>query len=239
MVDLSAEMAELWTALGPPPDSAPPRRRGRLVEFISARRAEGVSTVAREFAFYAAQRQRRRVWLIDLDLMRQTQAETITRESSRYGELGAAASATPDGAMFFTVHPPLMRPDGRPWPDARYIGAHAVGAGGRLWVTRFRREALKARQGVHVTPAPGYWSMLRGHADLVVVDAPAADRSQAGLTVAPFMDEVIMVVAADERDTAAPAELRAQIEEAGARCAGLFVNRVEIDAPGFLRGAIP
>ena len=233
MVDLTAEMAELWAALG-----APPRGRARTLEFIAARDGEGTSTVAREFAFHAARRQGRKVWLGDLDMMAQSQATAIDRERARFGELGAAASATPDGSMFFTVQPPLKRPDGRAWPDARYISAHAVGASS-MWVTRFRREALRERQGVHVTPTGDYWRALRRHADLIVVDAPAAARSQAGLTVAPNMDDVVMVVAADEGDAAAPVLLRDALADAGAHIAGLFVNRVQVAAPQFLRGAIP
>lgn len=232
-MDLSAEMGELWESLG-----APPAGHRLAVEFIAARDGEGVSTVAREFAFRLARHDQRRVWLIDLDLMGQAQAQALADDAARYGQLGPAAQASPDGSMFFTVQPPLARPDGRAWPDTRYIGAHSVGGPG-LWVTRFRREALRPHQGVHVTPTPGYWTALRKHADVVVVDAPAAQRSQAGLTVAPFMDEVVLVVAADETDHRAPVQLRDDLEAVGARCAGVFVNRVQIDAPGFLRGAIP
>jgi hypothetical protein len=233
MMDLSAEMAELWASLG-----APPAGRGRLVEFIAARDGEGVSTVAREFAFYAARTLGRRVWLVDLDLMGQTQAASIAQSPARFGELGSPASATPDGSTFFSVQPPLKRPDGRPWPDARYMSSHAAGGPG-FWVTRFRREAMRGRQGVHILPTPDYWKALRRHSDLVVVDAPAAERSQGGLTVAPFMDDVVLVVAADENDARAPAELRDDLIEAGGRCSGLFVNRVRIGTPGFLRGAAP
>jgi hypothetical protein len=233
MMDFSAEMAELWGSLG-----APPNGRGRLVEFIAARDGEGVSTVAREFAFYAARTHGRRVWLVDLDLMGQTQAASVAQSPARFGELGPPASATPDGSMFFSVQPPLKRPDGRPWPDARYMSSHAVGGPG-FWITRFRREAMRGRQGVHILPTPDYWKALRRHSDLVVVDAPAAERSQGGLTIAPFMDDVVLVVAADEHDARAPAELRDDLIEAGARCSGLFVNRVRIESPGFLRGATP
>jgi hypothetical protein len=230
-MDLNVEMAELWQSLG-----APPTGRPLAVEFIAARDGEGVSTVARELAFTLARRERRRVWLIDLDLMGQSQAQVFADDPVRFGELGPAAQASPDGSMFFTVQPPLTRPDGRPWPDARYIGAHSVGGAG-LWVTRFRREALRPNQGVHVTPTPAYWTALKKHADVVIVDAPAAQRSQAGLTVAPLMDEVVLVVAADEADHRAPVQLRDDLEAVGARCSGVFVNRVQLDTPGFLRGA--
>ena len=230
-MDLGAEMAELWGSLG-----APPSGRALTLGFIAARDGEGVSTIARELAFWLARRQLRRVWLIDLDLMGQSQAQAMTDDPLRFGELGQAAQASPDGSMFFTVQPPLTRPDGRPWPDARYIGAHSVGAPG-LWVTRFRREAMRPNQGVHVTPTPAYWSALRRHADVVIVDAPAAGRSQAGLTVAPFMDEVVLVVAADETDHRGPVQLRDDLEAVGAQCAGVFVNRVQTGAASLLRGA--
>ena len=96
---------------------------------------------------------------------------------------------------------------------------------------------MRGRQGVHVTPTADYWNVLRRHAELVVVDAPAVSRSQAGLTVAPFMDEVVLVLAADETDTRAPTRLRDELDAAGANVAGLFVNRVEVEASTFLRGA--
>ncbi|MGH6970155.1 MAG: sugar kinase, partial [Caulobacteraceae bacterium] len=138
-------MAELWASLG-----QPARGRARVVEFLAAREGEGVSTVAREFAFHAAHAAGRRVWLIDLDLMGQTQFDALAAEPARYGDLGPAAAATPDGSMFFSVQPALRRPDGRPWPDARYIGAYSVGQV-QLWATRFRREALRGRQSAEVT----------------------------------------------------------------------------------------
>jgi Mrp family chromosome partitioning ATPase len=98
---------------------------------------------------------------------------------------------------------------------------------------------MRGRQGVHVLPVPDYWKALRRHSDLVVVDAPAAERSQGGLTVSRFMDDVVLVVAADEPDVRAPAELRDELVAAGARCSGLFVNRVQVEPPAFLRGAGP
>jgi len=50
---------------------------------------------------------------------------------------------------------------------------------------------------------------------------------------------VVLLVAADEGDAAAPALVRDALAEAGANVAGLFVNRVQVAAPQFLRGAIP
>jgi len=222
-------MPELWGSLGPPTAG-----RARVFEFIAARSGEGASTVAREFAFYAAGAFGVRVWLVDLDLMAQSQAVSLAADPVRFGTLGPPAAATPSGPVFFKVQPPLRGADGRPWPDARYINAYCVG-GSQLWVTEFRRDALKARQAVHVLPVGEYWSALRRHADVIVVDAPARERSQAGLTVAPFMDEVILVVAADQADVRASSQLRDAVIEAGARCAGLFCNRLAPAGSDFLR----
>lgn len=236
MVDLTSEMAQLWASLGPFA-SAPTPGHGRVLQFVSARAGEGTSTVAREFAVYASHRTRRPVWLVDLDLTRGAQHGVISREKARYGALGAPAAASPDGSVFFTVQPPGRGADGRPFPDARYLVAHPVG-GPRLWVTRFRREQLRAEQTVHIVPGAGYWTALRRHAELVVVDAPAADHSRAAVMLAPFVDASVLVVAADDGDAAGPSSLKAAINGAGGRCAGVFVNRVSIEPPGFMKAVL-
>lgn len=225
MVDLTTEMAQLWGSLG-----APLPGRARVVMFVAAHDGEGASTVAREFARVAVGRAEKPVWLIDLDLDGPGQLEAISEQAAQYGALGRPAAATPDGTVFFTVQPPARDPAGRTIPDARYLAAQPVG-GRKLWVTSFRREALAQGQRIHLLPQPDYWRALRRHADLIVVDAPAFSRSEACLTVAPFADLVILVVAAEEADTRGPAELRDAITEVGGRCAGIVFNRARIDRP--------
>lgn len=233
MVDLTSEMAQLWASLGSPPPG-----RARAIQFVAATDGEGASTVAREFARYAAGRATRPVWLVDLDLMGRGQLAEIAADSRRYGSLGKPASATPDGSVFFTVQPPVRDARGRPAPDARYLCAQPA-LGGRLWTTRFRRDLLKAGQQPHLLPTGDYWSALRRHAAMVVVDAPAAERSSACLTMAPLVDFSVLVVAADQPDTSAPAALRDAIVQAGGRCAGIVFNQARIAPPPFLQAARP
>ncbi|MDP3175153.1 MAG: sugar kinase [Phenylobacterium sp.] len=232
MVDLNAEMAELWASLGA---SAP--GRARTVQLVSARRGEGASTVARELARYVAA-SGRTVWLIDLDLLASPQHAILGADPSRYGVMGEPTAATPDGSVFFTVQPGGRTSDGRPWPDGAYLNAHRVGRA-NLWVTRFRRDLLRAGQTVHVVQSPRYWESLRRHVEVVIVDAPSADRSQAAITLAPFMDQTVLVVAADEADVRAPALLRDAIGGAGGTVAGLFFNRMTLGPPSFLKGLLP
>jgi len=229
MVDLTSEMAELWTALGAP--NAGPTR---AIQFVAAAPGEGASTVAREFAFFASRRARRPVWLVDLDLMDAPQHRAIAADPGRYGLMGRQSAASPDGSAFFTVQPPRPTREGPPWPDARFIVAHPVG-GSKLWVTRFRREAMQPGQAPHVIPTDNYWRALRRHAELIVVDAPAYQKAPSALTVAARMDATVIVVAADAPDAGGPAMLKVAIENAGGRCAGLVFNKARDEAPPFLR----
>lgn len=233
MVDLNFEMAELWASLGPPAAG-----RGRVIQIIAARRGEGVSTVARELALYVAKGAGRSVWLVDLDLMAAPQHAAITAGAGRYGALSAPAQASPDGSMFFTVQPAARTANGDAWPDAHYLAAHRVGAA-RWWVTRFQRERLVGSQTVHILPTGDYWNALRRFADVVIVDGPSPERSRAALTVAPFMDQTVLVVAADQADVRAPAQLRDAVTAAGGHMTGLFFNRGVVTPPAFLKAILP
>lgn len=229
MVDLTQEMASLWTALGPgPPD------RGRVIQFIASTSGEGTSSVAREFARLAAARARKPVWLIDADFANQTQQAEVNRQPDRFGALGAPVAASPNGSAFFTVQPAMRARDGRTIADSRLVSARPC-LGRRLWVTQFRGDVLSAGQRALALPRPAYWDAMRRHAETIVIDSPAAERSDFGLTLAPFADQVVLVVAAEAADAAAGAALRDELENAGARCAGIVFNRSVVEAPRFLR----
>jgi Mrp family chromosome partitioning ATPase len=236
VLDLSHEMAELAASLGSlaSPASA---ERGRVIQFAAARAQEGVSTVAREFARFMATRARRPVWLVDADLDGQSQYAYLIGQQTRFGAIGAATAASPDGSSFFRVSPPSLE-NGQPVLDTRYLSAHPVG-GVRLWVTRFRGDRLAGPQRSQVLSNPAYWNALRKHADMVVVDTPAAERSQASITLAPYMDATVLVAAADETEIQSPAILRSALQGAGGRVAGLFFNKVDITPPPFLKSVMP
>lgn len=229
MVDLTSEMAGLWAALGPAP-----AHRGRVIQFASASTGEGVSTVAREYARLAAVRARRPVWLVDGDLVQQGQLEAVASEVDRFGRLGRPAEASPDGSTFFAVTPRVTGRDGRPVPPARLLTARPC-LGGRLWVTRFRIEALRSGQRVEAVGDAAYWDALRKHAETVVIDAPAADRNDMAVILAPFVDATVIVVAAGATAVGDPVMLRDEIEAVGGRVAGIVVNRSTYRPPALLR----
>ena len=236
MVDLTQEMAQLWASLRPAsPVHAP---APQVIQFVAATGGEGTSTVAREFARFAAARAQRPVWLVESDLTAGVQYREISEHAQAYGALGRQTAASPDGSCFFTVQPPALAPDGRPWPAARYLVAfpvaHPMGGGG-FWVTRFRREALRPGQAVQLLASGDYWNALRRHAELIVIDSPSADHSTAARTLAPLVDTTVLVMAEDRGDPAAASQLKSALIEAGGRCAGVVVNRAGADA-GARRG---
>ncbi len=233
MLNLTSEMAQLWASLGSPRPGL-----GRVVQFVAAGRGEGTSTIAREFARFAAARCRRPVWLVDLDLQGAGQHAAIAADPSRYGLLGRPAAASPDDTTFFTVQPPAQDRQGRRIADAAYFWVQQAGQS-RLWVTRFRREMLRPGQAPHLLPGEAYWKALRRHADMAVIDAPSADRSTAAVTMAPGVDCTVLVVAAEEGDARGPAALRDAIDQAGGRCAGIVFNRARIEPPRFLKAILP
>ena len=232
MVDLSEEMHALAERLGPPPADG-----ARVLQFLAARTGEGTSTVAREFARAVAARARRGVWLVELELDRGAQFDAVAAAPRLYGDLGEPAAASPDDEAFFHVDPPREGPDEAPWPDGAYLDAYPVGER-RFWLTRFRREAMQADQSVDLVPGPAYWEALRPHADWVVVDAPAVERSRAGLLFAPHMDATFLVVSADDSDPRGPAHVRDAVAAAGGHCPGVVLNRTR-PAPRFLSAFAP
>jgi Mrp family chromosome partitioning ATPase len=229
MVDLTSEMASVWAALGPGRAD-----RGRVIQFAAANTGEGVSTVAREFARLAAVRARRPVWLIDGDLAQQGQLEAIAGQPDRFGRLGRPAQASPDGSTFFAVSPRVQDKDGKPVPPARLLTARSC-LGGRLWITRFAMETLRSGQRVEAVGQASYWDALRAHADTIVIDAPAGDRNDMAITLAPFVDATVLIVAAETTAAGDPLILRDEIEAVGGKIAGVVVNRSTYRPPVFLR----
>ncbi|MFT3996977.1 MAG: transcriptional regulator [Asticcacaulis sp.] len=222
MVDLTREMADLMAALKSGANAGP--ARGRALMFVSAHESEGVSTVAREYARCEAAFAERPVWLIDADLRRQGQLDTILEEADRFGPPGPVSAATPDGSVFFAVSPKALNDAGQPIPDHHYLIARPF-LDKRLWVTRIRDHLLTGGQRLRLFEASSYWQALRRHAQTIVVDVPSLERSNAAVQLAPLMDGVIMVVSEGEGDIEARLTLRDEIEQAGGRFLGMVFNK--------------
>ncbi len=229
MVDLTREMADLMSALG-----RPQGRKGRTLMFVSALGGEGVSTVAREYARCEAAFAAKPVWLIDADLRTQGQMIAVGQDAARFGPPGPLSQASPDGSVFFTLSPPARDGNGVPVGDDKYLVARPF-LDKRLWVTRFREQNLAPGQRVKLFDQTTYWRALRDHADTIIVDVPAMDRSTAALQLAAQMDGIILVVSEAEGDVQSRVNLKNDLEQVGGRVLGLVYNRASQKSKSALR----
>lgn len=218
MLDLRHELSGLWHGAA----RLTPRSGARLVMFMSAHEGEGASSVAASFALMAAARAARMTWLIDLDLRENPLYTAFAKgKINGVGRPGHPLDASLGTAQIYSVpgaeNDPAMR---------KLLTAHQI-EDMRLLVTRFRNERLSPGQRVRMEPAPDWWMALRRSADWAVVDAPALSRSAAGLTFAPQMDGVVLVVEADRTSAGQVEDLRAAVESTGAAVIGVVMNRMK------------
>jgi hypothetical protein len=197
--------------------------------FMAARAGEGTSSVAASFALMAAEKARRAVWLIDLDLRRNTafNAFALGEFAERFGGVSPPYSALLGAQPFYAIE----------GGDASELAAGPVGAftvhrvgDSRLMVTQFDASRVKPGRGLKIRTAKGYWAAVRNATDWAIVDAPSLERAGAGLAVAAEMDRSVIVVRADDTPPGDVEALREEIESHGGRVAGCVLNRVRPDA---------
>jgi len=75
------------------------------------------------------------------------------------------------------------------------------------------------------------FSDLRTRFDLIIVDAPALERSFDGVQMAPYADSSVIVVAAESTRATAVKNLRDRLREAGANIGGLVLNKRRFHVP--------
>jgi Mrp family chromosome partitioning ATPase len=174
------------------------------VLFVSARRGEGVTTVARAVAEAAGPGA---VYAIDLDLKRNGLAKALSETAA----LGPKIDGRLGNASFYTV---------RGHEAAPAFSYHRVGRS-PVFAGVFDARLLPTSARVAVSARPDYWDAARAGGATIVVDAPALERSQVALRVAPHMDGVVLVVGADKGAAPAAIAAKAAFVNAGANVIGL------------------
>jgi Mrp family chromosome partitioning ATPase len=221
MRDLRQDLAGLWQTVS---QAASPKG-GRVLMFIAAHPGEGTGSVAASFARMAAERSAKTTWIVDLDFRRNGQytafSQGLFRDSARPGHALDASLGT---EQIYSVVGHEQEP-----ACCKLLNVHQI-EGQRLLVTRFRNDRLAPGQRVQLKSAPAWWRALRAATDWVVVDAPALEKSRAGLVFAAQADGVVIIVKADETPPADVQALRQEIEAHGGRVAGIVMNELKADA---------
>ena len=226
MMDLRHDLTQTWRAIS----RIPANNGARAVMFISARKGEGVSSVAASFAMLAAQRSSKGVWLVDLNLTENGQYAAFNRGAfgQSFHPLGPAHTADLGNTSFFSIEPPLQ---GENSLQERFVVHRAADT--RLLVSRFCAERLSPGQSIKIRTSAAYWNKVRSIADWIIVDAPAISDSGAGLAVCSQMDAIIPVILADKTPAVEAARLAQEVEAHGGNCAGLVMNALRKDARFF------
>ena len=211
MNSLQGQLQGVWSAVAAATGGA-----GAAVMFLGARRGDGVSAIARNFAQLSATRAARSVWLLDLDFFSDGQFEALGGSSGRFG---GPFDMTFGRAPFWKASP--RAPDGAQGEGA-VVGYRSNNE--KLFVSRFSKSALRGDQKLQVAPAPEYWRAVRSAVDLTIVDAPALEQSRAGLALVADMDGVVLVIDNDDGDVRDAIEMRDEVIGRGGRCLGIVVS---------------
>lgn len=190
----------------------PPRTHGggRALLLVSARRNEGVTTAARAVAEAAGPGA---VYAIDLDLKQNSFAKAL----SQLGALGPRIDGKLGGVSFYAVHGPGRLPihEARSAFSYHRVGRRLIFAG------VFDARVLPRNARVAVSAKPDYWNAARAGGATIVIDAPALERSDVALRVAPHMDGVVLVVGAAPGSAPAAIAAKMALDNAGANVIGL------------------
>lgn len=189
------------------------RGGGRSVMFVAAKRKQGVTTAARAVAEAAGPGA---VYAIDLDLKRNAFAKVL----SEAGALGPKIDGKLNGVSFYGLRGANNAPVAEAAPAFNY---HRVGRS-RVYAGVFDARAVPGGARVVVSSAPHYWDAARAGGAFVVIDAPALERSQVALRVAPHMDGVVLVVGAEPGAAPAAMAAKAALTAAGANLIGLVYS---------------
>jgi Mrp family chromosome partitioning ATPase len=211
MTSIQGQMHGVWSAVAAATGGA-----GAAVMFLGARRNDGVSELARNFAVLSASRAARSVWLLDLDFFSDGQFNALGGKSGRLqGPFDMTFGRTP----FWRAAP--RAPDGSQGEGA-VVGYRSTNP--KLFVSRFNKSSLTSQQKLQVAPARDYWRAVRAAVDMTIVDAPALEQSRAGLALVADMDGVVLVVDNDHGDVRDAIEMRDEVLGRGGRCLGIIVS---------------
>lgn len=184
---------------------------GRCVMFVSARKGEGVTTISHAAVKAAGPDT---VYAIDLELRRNALAKAFKDSGDA---LGPRINGRLNGTSFYKIADGL----GQIVEEARPAFSYHRLARSRLYVGVFDGRLVPEGGRILISSGPDYWNAARAGGAVVVVDAPALQRSQIALRVCAQMDGVVLVVGDDAGAAPAAIAAKADLLAAGANLIGL------------------
>lgn len=227
MKQAATGIASIWENLTAGFDISPGPARGatgRKILILGSTKADRAERLTRELALHVAAQASRPVWLIDLDFLGAPQYRAFHDPSlvAHYGALGHALEGSLNQSPPFRASPAPRAADGRVLNERVLFAAHRVGAT-KLLVTHLRADALRDNSQIEPVPAPDYWDALSAACDYAFVSAPPLSQSKVALTMAPFMDAVLLTTNAKQARQSEIFALSRQCQALGTKLTGIVI----------------
>ncbi len=180
-----------------------------ILQFISCRRGEGVSTVAQEFSRVAVEKQGKSVLLVDGD------SEKITQHHS------------------FGINPKMslqqiMSKGG----DLDQAITSVINS--RLFLAKLSNDRVDTAQEEIVASKRDLWIHIRKQFDIIVIDSTPFDASKESLELSAVVDGVVMVVEAEKTRSKVISYLKDEIAHCGGNLLGMVFNKQSYYIPSWL-----
>ncbi|GKT10548.1 CpsD/CapB family tyrosine-protein kinase [Desulforhabdus sp. TSK] len=202
---MEEEMLCLYKAV----ETALPDASKKILQFISARKGEGTSTLIRELAQLTATKIGKSVLLLDADRHTPTQHHYFNIHYDRGWQ-----EAVNDDTLITSVLHKAQNMD-------LYIGPSSNS-----------RAATPSIFDAHTLN--GFWRSVWERFDLILIDSPPLTVSPDGLAIAPKVSGVVIVVEAEKTPSALVKNLKERIERVGGNVLGIVLNKRRYYIPRFI-----
>lgn len=177
-----------------------PDPQHNIIQFISSRNQEGVSTIVQEFGRVLVEKQGKSVLLVDGDSQKITQHQ------------------------FFGIPPKMslqhiMR-NGGDLDQAITPVLHS-----RLFLALLSGDSSDSIQQEVTTSKRDLWTHIRKQFDMILIDTAPIDISDEGLELCAAADGVVMVVEAEKTRSQVISNLRDRITHSGGNLLGMVFNK--------------
>jgi protein-tyrosine kinase len=215
---IAAEMINLYRLVLHTP---PVAEGGHVIEVISARSGEGVSTITRCLAEIAAEVGNARVLICNATAMRVAMSPSVPLDT-----LSQGPEAMSDLRQVFEWVP---SPGSSRWRSEALPDTPAGFA-----LTTVAPTGRESEVAIRVDRLDVVFTALRREFDLIVIDAGAVSEGALGLALTKKADRVILVLEADRTRLRVAADAKREIEFNGGQLLGVVFNKRRYHMPRFL-----
>ena len=177
-----------------------PDPQHNILQFISCRNQEGVSTIVQEFARVFVEKQGKSVLLVDGDSEKITQHHSLGITPKMSLQQIMSNGGNLDQAITPVIH-------------------------SRLFLAQLSGDGPETTKQKVLASKRDLWVHIRKQFDMIVIDSAPIDTSDEGLELCAIADGVVMVVEAEKTRSHVISNLKGQIVHNGGKLLGIVFNK--------------